>query len=163
MVLVSGRAAGEAVTVRRAEAADFARLHALLGRYFGEGSVLQRDSDEDVRHYLADGLLGFVIAQRGDELVGCVLCRELPSLLSSCECKRLYVVPECRGQRLASRMMDLVERQAREARYSWMYLDTKDDFLEAIALYEARGYSRCERYNENPQATMFFRKRLLDA
>jgi hypothetical protein len=30
----------------------------------------------------------------------------------------------------------------------------------AIRFYEQRGYERCARYNENPQATIFMRKEL---
>jgi ribosomal protein S18 acetylase RimI-like enzyme len=30
----------------------------------------------------------------------------------------------------------------------------------AIHFYEAHGYERCARYNENPQATIFMRKEL---
>jgi hypothetical protein len=30
----------------------------------------------------------------------------------------------------------------------------------AIRLYDQLGYERCDRYNDNPQATIFMRKRL---
>ena len=42
----------------------------------------------------------------------------------------------------------------------WVYLDTNDAFAASVALYRARGYEPCARYNDNPQATLFFRKRL---
>ena len=42
----------------------------------------------------------------------------------------------------------------------WVYLDSYDDLKAAIAVYEKRGYARCERYNENPQATVFMRKNI---
>jgi len=41
-----------------------------------------------------------------------------------------------------------------------MYLDTKDDLISAIKFYQRQGYEACERYNDNPQATMFMRKKL---
>jgi len=31
----------------------------------------------------------------------------------------------------------------------------------AIRFYERHGFERCERYNENPQATLFMRKPLI--
>ncbi len=43
----------------------------------------------------------------------------------------------------------------------WLYLDTKQDLQAAIQFYERSGYRRCERYNDNPQATIFMRKQLL--
>jgi hypothetical protein len=56
--------------------------------------------------------------------------------------------------------MDFIEHQSLAAGYDWMYLDSKDNFTDAIAMYRRLGYSPCERYNDNPQATVFFRKRL---
>jgi hypothetical protein len=43
-----------------------------------------------------------------------------------------------------------------------LYLDTKDDLDNAIRFYLRHGYKCCGRYNRNPQATMFMRKRLAD-
>ena len=37
-------------------------------------------------------------------------------------------------------------------------LDSKDDLRVALAFYERAGYQRCERYNNNPQATVFMKK-----
>jgi hypothetical protein len=30
----------------------------------------------------------------------------------------------------------------------------------AVALYKKRGYVPCDRYNDNPQATLFLRKKV---
>jgi ribosomal protein S18 acetylase RimI-like enzyme len=43
----------------------------------------------------------------------------------------------------------------------WLYLDTNDDLHAAIAFYERNGYVRYSRYNDNPQATIFLRKKLV--
>ena len=51
-------------------------------------------------------------------------------------------------------------QRLRQAGHSAVYLDTKDDLHAAIRLYDQLGYERCERYNDNPQATIFMRKRL---
>ena len=58
------------------------------------------------------------------------------------------------------RLMDELEAFARETQMNWIYLDTYDDLKAAIALYIRRGYETCERYNDNPQATVFLRKKL---
>jgi len=55
---------------------------------------------------------------------------------------------------------DVQEEFARKAGLEWIYLDTYDDLKPAIAIYERRGYQRCERYNDNPQATLFMRKNI---
>jgi hypothetical protein len=44
----------------------------------------------------------------------------------------------------------------------WIYLDSYDDLKAAIALYGKRGYDRCDRYNDNPQATLFMRKQIAE-
>jgi hypothetical protein len=41
-------------------------------------------------------------------------------------------------------------------------LDTTNEMVAAARLYERNGFVRCERYNENPQAAIFMRKRLLN-
>jgi len=76
------------------------------------------------------------------------------------ECKRLYVRPKARGRRIADKLLDALEDFARSNGLRWIYLDTYDDLKAAIALYRKRGYVPCERYNDNPQATVFLRKSL---
>ena len=92
--------------------------------------------------------------------MGCVVLRQLASIPHASECKRLYVKPSARGQRIADTLLDAQEAFARSQGVQWIYLDTYDDLKSAIALYEKRGYQHCERYNDNPQATLFLRKRI---
>jgi GNAT superfamily N-acetyltransferase len=89
-----------------------------------------------------------------------VVLRKLDSIPRAAECKRLYVRPAARGNRVADKLLDAMEAFARDQGIAWIYLDTYDDLKTAIALYERRGYERCERYNDNPQATLFMRKHL---
>jgi ribosomal protein S18 acetylase RimI-like enzyme len=146
--------------IRRATRDDFPQVSALLERYYSEWDVVQRDTTEDIVEYLEQPApLGFVVVEENGVLVGCVLLRALPSIASAVECKRLYVIPDYRGEGLASLLMDYVEGFATE-RIEWIYLDTGANFTAAKSLYHARGYESCERYNDNPQATCFFRKRL---
>jgi len=146
--------------VRRATRDDLPQLSALLERYYAEWDVVQRDAPEHIAEYLDQPApFGFVVVEENGVLVACVLLRTLSSIASAAECKRLYIVPEHRGEGLASLLMDYVEGFA-TGRLEWIYLDTGANFTAAQALYHARGYETCERYNDNPQATCFFRKRL---
>jgi ribosomal protein S18 acetylase RimI-like enzyme len=146
--------------VRRAKRDDLPQLGALLERYYAEWDVVQRDGPERIAEYLEQRApFGFVIVEQNGQLIACVLLRELPSIPSAAECKRLYVVPDYRGEGLASLLMDYAEGLA-AARLEWIYLDTGANFTAAQSLYRARGYQSCERYNDNPQAACFFRKRL---
>ena len=154
--------AAESVTIRRARESDYDGVRTLLHRYFNEGDVhvALTEEDQQLRKTLQQPRLGFYVAQTGADLVACVQLRELRQLTDACECKRLYVLPAHRGHRLSHRLMDFAEVQATEAGFHWLYLDSKDNFATAIAMYRGRGYTPCERYNDNPQATVFFRKRL---
>jgi ribosomal protein S18 acetylase RimI-like enzyme len=146
--------------IRRATRDDLRQLSALLERYYSEWDVVQRDAPERIVEYLDQPApFGFVVVEENGVLVGCVLLRALPSIPSATECKRLYVIPEHRGEGLASLLMDYVEGFA-AGRLEWIYLDTGANFTAAQSLYHARGYEACERYNDNPQASCFFRKRL---
>lgn len=146
--------------IRRGASDDLPHLIALLERYYEEWQVVQRDAPEQIAAYLQQAApFGFVLAEERNGLIGCVLLRPLPSVPSAGECKRLYVVPEHRGEGLASLLMDFVEGFATET-LDWIYLDTGAEFAAAQSLYQARGYESSERYNDNPQATFFFRKRL---
>jgi ribosomal protein S18 acetylase RimI-like enzyme len=66
-----------------------------------------------------------------------------------------------RGRGIADKLLDAQEVHARKEGLEWIYLDSYDDLKTAIALYETRGYERCQRYNDNPQATVFMRKKIV--
>jgi len=83
-----------------------------------------------------------------------VLYRSLESIPHAAECKRLFVLPEFRGRSIASHLMDAIEDAARAAGLRWLYLDSKDDFQAAIAMYRRR-LRECERYNDNPEPQSF--------
>lgn len=132
----------------------------LLREYYEAVHVVQRDTPASIEKIVKTPASGMWLAYLGEEVVGCVVLRKLESISRAAECKRLYVRPAARGNRIADRLLDAMEEFARSKHVEWIYLDTYDDLKTAIALYERRGYERCERYNDNPQATLFMRKQL---
>ncbi|WP_405687159.1 GNAT family N-acetyltransferase [Streptomyces sp. NBC_00057] len=62
------------------------------------------------------------------------------------EIKRMFVIPEGRGNGLARRILAALEADARAAGRSRMVLETGDKQPEAIALYTSSGYSPCEKF-----------------
>ncbi|WP_327268623.1 GNAT family N-acetyltransferase [Streptomyces sp. NBC_01218] len=62
------------------------------------------------------------------------------------ELKRMFVVPEGRGQGLARRILGLLEEDARAAGRTRMVLETGDKQPEAIGLYTSSGYTVCEKF-----------------
>jgi DNA-binding MarR family transcriptional regulator/GNAT superfamily N-acetyltransferase len=133
---------------------------AILQEYYEAVHVVQRDSPGTIQKIIDTPRSGIWLAYLADEAVGCVVLRKLATIPRASECKRLYVRPSARGNRIADELLDAQEAFARSQGVKWIYLDSYDDLKTAVALYERRGYQRCERYNDNPQATLFMRKHI---
>ena len=133
---------------------------ALLNAYYDEIGVLLRDDFEALEQALGTSSSGMWVAWLGEEAVGCVILKPLTSLPHAGECKRLYVRPHARKRGVAEALLSEVEQHGRSSGLEAIYLDSKDDLVSALSLYRKRGYELCERYNANPQATVFLRKRL---
>jgi DNA-binding MarR family transcriptional regulator/GNAT superfamily N-acetyltransferase len=134
--------------------------HKILQEYYEAVHVIQRDKPGAIQNMIDDAASGVWLAYLGDEVVGCVALRKLSSIPNASECKRLYVKPSARGHRIADKLLDAQEDYARDTDVEWIYLDSYDGLKVAIALYRKRGYVPCERYNDNPQATVFLRKQI---
>ena len=142
--------------VRLSELTDDARD--LLQQYFESIAVVVRDTPDDVRRVIEDPNGGVWIAYLNGKAVGCVYLRGLASLPDAAECKRLFVKPSARGNGVAHALLDAQEAFAKSRRFKQIYLDSKDDLKVARDLYARRGFVACDRYNDNPQATIFMVK-----
>jgi DNA-binding MarR family transcriptional regulator/GNAT superfamily N-acetyltransferase len=132
----------------------------LINEYYEAINVTQRDTPATIKKIIQDKRSGVWLAYLDNQAVGCVVLKALPSMSSAAECKRLYVQPRVRGHGLANSMLDSVETFARDNGLTWIYLDSFDALKAAMALYKKRGYVPCDRYNDNPQATIFLRKKV---
>ncbi len=132
----------------------------ILQEYYEAVHVVQRDERRSLQTFIDEPASGIWLAYMGDEVLGCVVLRKLISIPKAGECKRMYVKPFGRGRNIANMLLDAQEDFARGAGLEWIYLDTYDDLKTAIRIYERRGYTPCDRYNDNPQATLFMRKRI---
>jgi GNAT superfamily N-acetyltransferase len=150
---------GHRPLIRKASDADKERAAAIVDEYCRATDVQHRDSQEQFAGYFEDGA-GVWLAQAGEEVVGCILMRPLAHMPGSCEVKRLYVKAPYRGLCIADSLLHTLHDHARVLGYEWCYLDTKDDLKAAHRFYERHGYSHCERYNQNDQATIFMRRAL---
>lgn len=146
--------------VLRASLAHFPDAETLLREYYEAVGVIKRDTPEEIRAFLSDAGSGLWIAYVDEAPAGCVVLRPLPSIPLAAECKRLYVRPQFRRQGIADRLLDAMEEYAQRIGATFVYLDSKNDLEAAIRIYIRRGYVACERYNDNPQATLFLRRNL---
>jgi GNAT superfamily N-acetyltransferase len=131
-----------------------------VSEYYEEAGVQVREERAEFREqYFAEGA-GVWLAGTGSEAAGCIALRKLGSLENCGEIKRMYVRSAHRGKGVAERLLGALEQYARNYGYVWLYLDTTGSMRAAGRFYERSGYLLCERYNENPQATIFMRKRI---
>lgn len=154
--------AGYLIRVERVGIERIDEAYGIVQEYYDAvGVVVREDADEFAREYFGPGA-GIWLASEQSEVVGCIALRPLPQFERSGEVKRLYVKPESRGRHIADQLLEALESDAVEAGYRTLYLDTKDDLVGAIRFYHRHGYEGCERYNENPQATIFMKKAIAD-
>ena len=157
------------ITISRAGPNDIEQAWAIVTEYYDSVAVVVR---EDRPAFLSASFhegSGFWLArsrtgvsplcgenQRNDgAVVGCIAMRPLDVFPAAGEVKRLYLQPASRGLGIAGLLLDALHEYARTVGYEWLYLDSKDDLETAIRFCEKRGYRRCARYNDNPQATIF--------
>lgn len=69
---------------------------------------------------------------------------------STCEMKRLYVVPGGRGRCIGEKLVDEIIHEATTRHYTEMKLDTLSTMGAAICLYQRKGFVDIEPYCVNP-------------
>ena len=79
---------------------------------------------------------------------------------TTAELTRVFVHEGMRGRGGAPRLVTAAEDAARELGAKVMILDTRNDLVEARALYARLGYEETGRHNEDPYAEHWFRKYL---
>ncbi|HXX14777.1 MAG TPA: GNAT family N-acetyltransferase [Candidatus Eremiobacteraceae bacterium] len=136
------------------------QAYRIVSEYYEVASVqVREDRDEFEREYFADGA-GIRLAESGGEVVGCVALRRLPEVVRCAEIKRMYVHPSYRGLGVSDLLLSVLEDFARRSVYAWLYLDTAADMKAAARFYRRKGFEDCDRYNQNPQAALFMRKKV---
>jgi GNAT superfamily N-acetyltransferase len=76
------------------------------------------------------------------------------------EVKHLFLQPHTRGRRWGALLLAELERRARELGAEELVLDTNSSLTAAGALYQKAGYVDIPPYNDNPNATNWYLKRL---
>ncbi len=100
----------------------------------------------------------FLVAWSEGEPVGCGALRKLSP--SRFEVKHLYVAPAGRGKGTGAALLAALEARAAELGATEVVLDTNSALEVANRLYATRGYASVPAYNDNPNATTWFRKPL---
>lgn len=82
--------------------------------------------------------------QHGPELIACGALRRWDA--HTAEVKRMYTVPQARGQGRARRVLNALISRGRALGYARLVLETGDRQPDAIALYERAGFTRIPNF-----------------
>lgn len=87
-----------------------------------------------------------VVIYSGEKPVGCGCFKRFDD--ETIEMKRMFVLPEMRGQQLAAKMLQELEKWGIEEGFSKAVLETGVRQVEAIRLYSVAGYILTENYGQ---------------
>jgi putative acetyltransferase len=109
-------------------------------------------------HVLCQPHVTFLTARYGMRPVGCGAILDHNGEYA--EVKRMFVVPEFRGQKIAQRLLAKLETLAVQKGLSIVRLETGCLQTDAIRFYERAGYVRCGRFGAYPECelSVFFEK-----
>lgn len=147
-------------------ATDDPIAHALLTEYFTSrelgftGGTYRIAYPEPTRFAPPAGV--FLVVEDDDgAAVGCGGIRALGP--DRFEVKHLFLRPETRGRGWGGLLLRELEARAAALGARDIVLDTNSSLESAAALYRSAGYEDVDPYNDNPNATNWYRKSLTDA
>ena len=137
---------------------DFQNLVALLDQ-----DLKIRDGKD---HYFyapfntIDKIRNVVVYYLENNPVGCGAFKEFDE--NTVEIKRMFVLPDFRGQGIAFAILKELELWAAEIKYSICVLETGKKQPEAIGLYQKAGYTAIPNYGqyENIESSVCMKKRI---
>jgi DNA-binding MarR family transcriptional regulator/N-acetylglutamate synthase-like GNAT family acetyltransferase len=131
----------------------FAELDARFDVGFDPALSISADASE-----LTPPAGALVIARLRERAIGCGALKLHGS--APAELKRMWVSSDARGLGLGRRILEELERHAREAGAAVVRLETNRALTEAIALYRRSGYVEVDAFNDEPYAHHWFEKQL---
>lgn len=154
----------------RADHPQVAPLLEALNAYLGSLYAPEDNYILDVAALLQPDI-DFLVAAAGqgsdERLIGCGATRRMPGEpetdgLPYGEIKRMFVHPSVRGQRIAERLLAMLEARLLQDGLSLATLETGRDQTEAVRLYERCGYVRRAPFAGYPDngLSVFYEKRL---
>ena len=149
--------------IRKASIEELDAAFQIVEEYYDAASVIARDSKEQFAELYFGAKAGVWLAWVRDTAVGCIALRALPEFPASGEIRRMYVQLAHRRSGIAKSLLGSLEAFAAEAGYQYLYLDSAPGMKEAVRFYQRNGYESCPPYNDNPQAAIFLRKKVLCA
>jgi len=123
---------------------EFIKLNNLLDK-----ELTIRDGDEHAffdQYNKLDTIKHIILAYNNEDAVGCGAIKNIDGEIV--EIKRMFVLPEARGKKIASQVLSELENWAKELGYKQCILETGVSFKDAIGLYLKSGYEIMENYGQ---------------
>jgi GNAT superfamily N-acetyltransferase len=151
------------VSFREASVGD-SDAHALIAEYFAMRAETFPSGDYAPVYPQAQNFTPpagvFLVVIAAGENIGCGGIKKLAPLRY--EVKHLWIQPRMQGHGFGRALLTELERRARDFGATEVVLDTNSSLTAAGGMYRSGGYEDIPPYNENPNATNWFRKRLQD-
>ena len=90
-----------------------------------------------------------IMAVTSEQAMGCAALHRIDEQV--CELKRMFVLPQFRGQGVGKALAEKLIEDARAMGYEYMRLDTGNLWTAAIQLYESLGFQRMEPDHDVPE------------
>jgi ribosomal protein S18 acetylase RimI-like enzyme len=101
-----------------------------------------------------------IVAYQNEKAIGCVGVRHLENDIA--ELKRMFVLPEFRKLKIGHRLLEEALKSAKELGYKKIRLDTLQDMVAALALYQKNGFYEITSYRHNPIAGAIYMEKVLN-
>lgn len=141
---------------------DIRRLVSELNAYMIPLTPREFQFQLTVEQMAEPGVTLFVARDEAGRAVGMGALKEHDATLG--EVKRMYTLPEIRGQRAGAQLLARIEDLARERGIETLKLETGEapGFEPAWRLYERGGYSQCGAFLDYPDSgySRFYEKKL---
>lgn len=154
----------------RPERPDHPQVRALLHALDAYLAALYAPQDNHIlgEQSLLAPEVAFLVAERGDRIVGCGAVRRMPAAAETRhrpygEIKRMVVEPAMRGRRLGERLLQALEALLRDDGVPLALLETGARQIAAVRLYERCGYRRRGAFGGYPDngLSVFYEKALM--
>lgn len=131
----------------------------VASRYYGRQATadeIDAALAEDPSDHLDPPTGLFFVAREDDQVAGCVGVKFAESGIA--EVTRMFVKESARRRGWGTRLLETAELAARRNGARTMRLDTRDDLVEALALYARNGYREVAPYGSRLYADHWLEK-----
>ena len=113
---------------------------------FGIIFSVQNDRSEYIPYNQLDDIHDVIVAYDDDIPVGIASFKKYDD--ECAEVKRVFIKQEYRGRGISNKLLELLEKAAREKRYQYLILESGEPLVAAMALYRKMGYKVIPNYGQ---------------